>query len=151
MSAALLKPFGLFADLVESEREDLFDLLEERDVSVGETLFEEGDDADALVLLLSGRLRIASRRRSEPVSLGPGAAIGGLALFSVGNRQVTATGAEPSEVRLLRREDFLRFAEDHPRAAFRIAGAVAAEVALHARAALAHGELGSVDPADGGE
>jgi CRP-like cAMP-binding protein len=151
VSAALLKPFGLFADLDEAEREDLFELLEERDVSVGETLFEEGDDADALVLLLSGRLQLASRRRSEPVSFGPGTAIGGLALFSVGNREVSAKGAEPCDVRLLRREDFLRFAEDHPRAAFRIAGAVAADVASHARAALAHVALGSVDPADGGE
>ena len=151
MSGALLKSFGIFADLGDAEREDLFDLLEERDVSAGETLFEEGDEADALVLLMRGRLVVASRRRSESVSLGAGTAIGGLALFSVGVREVSAKGAESSEVRLLRREDFLRFAEDHPRPAFRIAAAVASEVALHARAALAHGALGSVDPADGGE
>ena len=82
----------------------------------------------------------------EPISVGAGETIGGLALFAVGSREVAAVGAESSELRLLRREDFLRFAEDQPRAAFRIAAALASDVAQHARAALA-----SVDPSGAGE
>lgn len=137
MSDGDLKPFALFADLGDAEREELASLLEERDLSTGETLFEEGDDADALVLVLRGRVELTCRRSGEKVHAGPGDTIGALAIFAVGSRETTAVGAEASDVRLLRREDFLRFAEDHPRAAFRIAAAVAAEVAQHARAALA--------------
>ena len=148
---AALKPFGIFADLDDNEREDLADLLEDRDLSAGETLFEEGDDADALVLVSSGRVELAARRCAEKLTLGTGSAIGGLALFAVGVRETSAIGAEAAELHLLRREDFLRFAEDHPRAAFRVAAAVAADVAQHARAALAAGLRPAVDPAKPGE
>lgn len=141
-----LKRFALFADLADAERDELASLLEERDVSPGETLFEEGDEADALLLVLSGRIELTSRGRAAPLSIVAGGSIGGLALFAVGSRAVAATGAEPSELRLLRREEFLRFAEDHPRAAFRIAAALASDIAQHARAALA-----SVDPSGAGE
>jgi CRP-like cAMP-binding protein len=137
VSESGLKGFALFGDLGDAEREELAALLEERDLSSGETLFEEGDEADALVLVLRGGVELASRRSDAKVVVGPGDTIGALALFAVGSRETTAVGAEPSDLRLLRREDFLRFAEDHPRPAFRIAAAVAGEVAQHARAALA--------------
>jgi CRP-like cAMP-binding protein len=135
--AAELKRFTLFADLGEGEREELAALLEGRDLSAGETLFEEGDDADALLLVLDGRLELRSRRRPEPLSVGAGEVLGGLALFAVGCREVSAVGAEPTALRLLRREDFLRFAEDQPRAAFRIAAALVSDVAQHARSTVA--------------
>jgi CRP-like cAMP-binding protein len=136
VSAAALKPFALFGDLADDERDEIAALLEERDLSSGETLFEEGDEADALVLVLRGRVEIASRRSAEKVTVGPGGTIGLLALFAVGTRETNAIGLDASDLRLLRREEFLRFAEDHPRAAFRIAAAAAAEVAQHARAAV---------------
>jgi CRP-like cAMP-binding protein len=131
-----LKSFALFGDLGDVEREELAALLEERDLSTGETLFEEGDDADALLLVLDGRVELRSRRRPDVLSLGAGEFLGGLALFAVGAREVSAVGGEASALRVLRREDFLRFAEDQPRAAFRIAAALVADVAQHARAAL---------------
>lgn len=141
-----LKRFALFADLGDAEREELASLLEERDVSAGETLFDAGDEADALLLVLSGRIELTAPGRATPLSVGAGGSIGGLALFAIGSREVGAVGAETSELRLLRREDFLRFAEDQPRAAFRIAAALASDVAQHTRAALA-----SVDPSGAGE
>jgi CRP-like cAMP-binding protein len=143
MSAADdLKRFALFNDLDEDERDDLAALLEERDLSPGETLFDAGDEADALLLVARGRVDLSQRGRGEKLAVGAGDWFGGLALFAVGSRGVDAAGAERSELWLLRREDFLRFAEDHPRAAFRIAAALMTDVAQHARAA-----LGSVDPA----
>jgi CRP-like cAMP-binding protein len=142
IDALELKRFALFGDLGDGEREELALLLEERDVSAGETLFEAGDEADALLLVARGRIELARRGGAEKVALGEGECFGGLALFAVGARAVDATGAESSELWLLRREEFLRFAEDHPRAAFRIAAALASDVAQHARAM-----LDSVDPA----
>jgi CRP-like cAMP-binding protein len=142
VSGELLKPFAMFADLGDAERDELADLLEERDLSNGETLFEEGDDSDALVLVLSGRIEVACRRKREKLSIGAGGSMGALSLFQLGTRLTTVVGAESSDLRLLRREEFLRYAEDHPRPAFRVAAAVAAEVAQHARAVVAD----SVDP-----
>jgi CRP-like cAMP-binding protein len=144
--ASELKRFALFADLGDSEREELAALLEERELSPGEMLFEAGDEADSLLLVLSGSVEVTSSRRKSRIALGSGETIGGLALFAVGNRGVAAVGSERTEVRVLRREDFLRFAEDQPRAAFRIAAALVAAVAEHARAAVQ-----SVDPSGAGE
>ena len=140
MSATELKAFALFSDLGDGEREELAALVEERDLSTGEILFEQGDEADALVLVVRGSVDVSSRRSRERVALGAGAMIGALALFAVGTRETTVVGADASDLLLLRREEFLRFAEDHPRAAFRIAAAVAAEVAQHARASLVCGD-----------
>jgi len=140
VNAAELKSFALFSDLGDAEREELAGLLEERDLSVGETLFVEGEESDALVLVLRGSVEIASRRSIEKIAVGAGGTIGVLALFAVGARETSAVGVDASDLLLLRREEFLRFAEDHPRAAFRIAAAVAAEVAQHARAALSGGD-----------
>jgi CRP-like cAMP-binding protein len=88
------------------------------------------------LLVLRGSVELASRRSTEKIAVGAGGTIGLLALFAVGARETSAVGADASDLLLLRREEFLRFAEDHPRAAFRIAAAVAAEVAQHARAVL---------------
>jgi len=131
-----LKRFALFADLGDAERDELAALLEERDVSAGETLFEAGDDADALLLVLDGAVELTAGGSGATLRLGGGDAIGGLSLFAVGTRETRAVGREATALRLLRREDFLRYAEDHPRAAFRIAAALASDVAQHARAAL---------------
>ena len=140
MSASELKPFALFCDLGDGERDDLDALLERRDLSVGETLFVEGDESDVLVLVLRGSVELASRRSVEKIVVGAGGSFGLLALFAVGARQTSAVGADSSDLLLLRREEFLRSAADHPRAAFRIAAAVAAEVAQHARAVIDGGD-----------
>jgi len=151
VSGESLKGFAPFADLSEAERDEVADLLEERSLSPGETLFVEGDDAEAMVLVAGGTVQIESRRVPGPASLGAGAVFGGMALFAVGARETSASGAERAEVLLLRREDFLRLAEDSPRTAYRIAMALSAEMAGLVRNALGALPIGSVDPANAGE
>lgn len=151
MTAAALKAFAPFADLSEDERAEVAALLEERSLSPGETLFVEGEEADALVLVAEGTVQVESRRTRESASLGPGAVLGGMALFAIGARETSAAGAERAEVLLLRREDFLRLAEDSPRTACRVALALGAELAATLRGALAALPGVSVDPPRGGE
>jgi CRP-like cAMP-binding protein len=146
VSGAALKAFGPFADLSDGEREEVAERLEERELSPDETLFAEGDEADALVLVVDGSLRLSSARSRETASLSGGSLLGGFSLFAVGTRQTTAVGSERSRVLLLRREEFLRLAEDSPRTACRIATAVAAELAVQTRQGLAVIAPASVDP-----
>jgi CRP/FNR family transcriptional regulator/CRP/FNR family cyclic AMP-dependent transcriptional regulator len=146
VSADALKAFPPFSDLSEGERAEIAELLERRSLSPGETLFFEGDDADAMVLVTEGAVQVESRRTRESAQLGPGAVLGGLALFAVGTRETSAAGAERAEVLLLRREDFLRLAEDSPRTACRIAMALSAELAAALRGALGSLSGVSVDP-----
>ncbi len=152
MSAAL-KAFAPFVDLSDVERAEVADLLEERSLSPDETLFAEGDDAESLVLVVDGALAISSARAKEPGQVGAGTVLGGLALFAVGARESSVSAVERTRLLLLRREDFLRLAEDSPRTACRVAMAISAELAVHVRAAL--GDLpaafASVDRAERGE
>lgn len=151
MRAAELKGFAALADLSDAEREELADLLQAREVAPGETLFAEGDDADALVLVSGGALELSSRRTRARWTAGGGSVIGGLSLFAVGVREVSAVGSGRAEVRLLPRAEFLRLAEDSPRTACRIAIAVASELAAQARLALDALADASVDRARSGE
>lgn len=151
MSGDPLKGFGPFADLSEGERAEVAELLEERRLSPGETLFVEGDDADAMVLVSEGTLQVESRRTRETTSLGPGAVLGGLALFAIGARETSAYGLDRTEILLLRREDFLRLAEDSPRTACRVAMALSAELAASVRSVLGALPPASVDPTQAAE
>jgi CRP-like cAMP-binding protein len=146
--AAALKEFAIFADLSDGEREEIAELVEERRLSRGETLFHEGDEADALALVVDGQVQLSSRRAGENAAVGAGSVLGSLALLAVGTREASVVGAEKSSVLLLRREDFLRLAEDSPRTACRVAMAIAADVASLVRLAFA---AGSVDRGEAAE
>ena len=88
---------------------------------------------------------------TEPAQAGAGTVLGGLALFAVGARESSVSGSERSRLLLLRREEFMRLAEDSPRTACRVAMAISAELAAHVRSALGQLPSGSVDPAESGE
>jgi CRP-like cAMP-binding protein len=146
VNAEALKAFVPFSELSEAERAEIAELMEARTLSAGETLFEEGDDAESLVLVTEGVVEVASRRARESAKLGPGTVLGGLALFAVGAREARVTGVERAQLLLLRREDFLRLAEDSPRIACRVAMALTGELAGLVRSALGALPLASVDP-----
>lgn len=142
---AEIKRFALFGDLAESEREELAEVLEPRELRDGETLFQQGNEADALLLLVDGRLDLSSHQADEQVQVGAGTALGALSLLAVGTREVTAIAAGSARVLLLRREDYRRLVEDSPRTACRLVEAIAAQAASDIRQALAAGAADSVD------
>lgn len=131
-----LKRFALMADLSDTEREELASLLQVRVLAPDETLFDEGQEADTLVLIVRGALQLTSSRTHENGVLGPGNTLGALALFRVGTREASAVAAEETQVALLTRSDFRRLADDHPRTACRLAEAVLARVAADCWAVL---------------
>lgn len=125
-----LKRFGLLAELSEEERELLVEILEERELPDGKSVFREGMEADGLVLLHAGQLKLKSRRAGDVIgTLEAPQHLGAAALFTLGKREVTALAEGPATVWLLSRSGLARLLEDAPRAAFRIAEAVAAELA----------------------
>jgi CRP-like cAMP-binding protein len=86
--------------------------------------------------LESGVLRLSSSRTREAASLAPGAALGGLSLFSVGTREANVAAKNDATVLLLSRADYRRLVEDSPRTACRLAEAILTEVAAHCRGSL---------------
>ncbi len=80
----------------------------------GQTIFVEGEEADALYVVLEGRVRF-DRFGSEVFTVGVRDAFGETSLLDSAPRPVTATAAAP-EVRLLAidRHDFLDLVADRP-------------------------------------
>ena len=132
-----LKQFALLVELSDEEREFLAELLEERELPDGKSAFREGSEGEGLVLLERGRLKLKSRRTgSEVGSLEAPAHLGAGSLFRLGNREVTAIADGPGKIWSLSRSGLLRLLDDSPRAAFRLAEAVASELVALMRSGL---------------
>ena len=136
MSAVDLKRFALFEELSEEEREVLADEVERIELEPGDVLFREQDEASGLVLVVDGRVRLESSRAGELGSVGPGTALGAVSLVAVGPREVSAVAESACSILLLRRSTFRRLVEDAPRAACRLAEAIARDAAALLRAGL---------------
>ena len=84
----------------------------------GERLFDEGDEADALYLVLSGRLRAG--RGPEGLEyladVGPGGVVGEVGLLGRGRRTATVTAVRDSDLLRLEATDFDELATTHPAA-----------------------------------
>ena len=122
---------------------------ESRYVHDGDVLFREGEVADAGYVIQEGSFRLASGRARaglDPVTVGPGALLGELALLTETVRPATATANEPSSVIRIPRKLFLKMLEGYPDAANRLREIVA----LRAQEAMS--EIDSVRPVfDGAE
>lgn len=102
-----------FRELPTSLLADLEQRLITLSVCRGEVLVRQGDEADALYLVASGRFAVDvdGRRLAE---VGIGSPIGEVAFFAHGKRTATVTALRDSIVLQLPRTDFIALAEDQP-------------------------------------
>jgi len=140
-----LKRFTLLADLEPAEREAVAEVLEELWLDPGTLLFEEGEQAEGLLFVAEGAVRVDSSRGAVPAELEPGASLGAFSLVASGPREARAETTSPSRILVLRRSTFRRFRETDPRAACRLLEAILRETARLSRDALGPSALG-VDP-----
>jgi CRP-like cAMP-binding protein len=148
VTASELKRVGLLADFGDEDREALAEVLEEREVAAGRSLFFEGEEASCLFFIAEGVLDLASARVPEIGMLGAGACIGAASLVTFGKREANAVARQPARVWQLDRFAFRRLAEDAPRTACRLLEAIAAQLAHALRPALEHVAAVDPDPTD---
>ena len=133
----MLKQFQILQEFNEEDRDALAEVLEERFLPDGKSAFREGMEGEGLLLLCAGRLTLKSKRTGSVVGrLEAPAHLGGASLFSFGKREITAIADGPAVVEILPRSGLPRLADDAPRAAFRLAEAVAGELASLVRQSL---------------
>ena len=135
MTPSALEPFVLFAGLDEDERRCFLDEMELVEATRGEVVFEEGESADGLMLLVSGSLSLATADDGARGGFGPGTAIGAHALVAPCARETTAESVDHSKLLFLSRTGFERVAEAQPRAALKLALAILGESAALVREA----------------
>lgn len=146
MTSLKLKEFACFSDLSDEEREVFADVMQEVELEAGEEVFREGDEADGVVLVCSGRLRLEREASGFWDSVGAGAALGALSLVVPGPREASALAETPSRVLWLPRSAYRRIAEDEPRAACRFVEQVLSDFVALVRPGLAHFLHAAVDP-----
>lgn len=132
----MLKSFEIFSEFSEEDRDFLEELLEERSVLQGRRLFGEGSEAEGMVLVVSGKVRVEGQRSSESEVLEAPVVIGALSLISVGPRESTVLAETACEVLMLPRSSYRRLVDDYPRTACRLMERILGDVAGLLRPAL---------------
>jgi NTE family protein len=110
-----LDALGIFEHLSASEKTALAAELEIVPVTRGEVLVRQGDPADALYVVVSGRFAVLLDGHKEPITeIGPDQPIGEIAFLTGGLRTATVRAMRDALVLKLDRADFDKLAETRP-------------------------------------
>lgn len=101
----ILKGADLLKDVGPRQLVGLADVAREIEISSGETLYDEDDPADALYMMVEGRVRLTAGDRTLS-EVGPGEAFGTWALVDDSRRGHRAACIENGLALALQREDF---------------------------------------------
>jgi NTE family protein len=102
-----LDAVAIFDDLTADERARLAAELETLSLKRGETLVRQGETADALYIVVTGRFIVTLDGSRTPIAeLGPGQPVGEIAFLAGGVRTATVTALRDSLVLRLGRTDF---------------------------------------------
>ena len=125
--------WALFDDVDERHVRDVLDIARRRNFGSGEIVFHQGDPADTLHLIRSGRVAVrldAGRGESVIAAvLGPGEMFGELALLDEdATRSATIVALEPLETLSVHQLDFSRLRQKSPEAANVLIAVLAGQV-----------------------
>ena len=115
LSKAGLPAVGIFSELGADERAALMAELETRALKRGDVLVRQGDAADALYIVISGRFAVTLDGRRDPLTeIGPDQPIGEIAFLTGGTRTATVSAMRDSLVLRLGRAEFERISAKCP-------------------------------------
>lgn len=112
----LLQDVDVFAEVPTENLAVLAAVADEVSLLAGDVLYREDDPADALYMVLDGRIRL-SRGDRTVVEAGPGEAFGTWALFDDAPRLTTAEAVADATLLRIDRDDFIDLMADHVRIA----------------------------------
>jgi CRP/FNR family cyclic AMP-dependent transcriptional regulator len=122
--AVVLAMNPLFADLGADALKRIAGLCHTQQLTENEVLFQKGDDGDALYGIRRGQIRIetgvSDGSRLTLNFLGAGDLFGEIAVLDGGVRTADAAASEPTELFVLRREDFLAYLQREPHVAVKL-------------------------------
>jgi len=136
VNAADLKSVKLLAEFTAEDREALAELVDERRLDTGRRVFSEGEEAESLVMILEGSVRVEDREGEIEGLLLEGDSLGGVALVRPGPRAATAVCEDACRLVSLDRSGYRRLADDHPRTAIRLIEAILQAFAADVREAI---------------
>jgi SulP family sulfate permease len=124
--------------LAPEERSVLLPMLVRREFAAGATIFREGDEGDALYLILRGsasvRMKLPTRDR-RLITFSPGTMFGEMALVDRERRSATVTADEPLTCYVFELASWDGFSQSHPHIAMKLLANLAREMSLRIRQA----------------
>ncbi len=122
----------LLNSLSETDRRDLFAQAHGATFPPGRMIFSRADPGDTLLLIEEGRIEISitslSGRKSVLNHMGPGEALGEIALLDGGLRSADAIAATQVRGLILHRRDVMAFLKDRPHALFALVAELCGKV-----------------------
>lgn len=113
-----LQKSDLFKEVAPADLEALVERMKVQSFPEGAVLFKAGDVGDAMYIIRSGRIRIfmhdAAQNEITLTHYGQNEIFGELSPIDQRPRSASAAAAEPLEVLVLSREDFLSFLNERP-------------------------------------
>ena len=139
-----IRALSLFATLGPRELKVVDGLLHERSYLEGEIVFDEGEEGQALYIVMAGKVLIC--RQGQPVAgriaeLGAGTLFGELALLDDAPRAAQARAAENCTLAVFFRADFLNLLETHAVIASRISLQLARHIGRRLRETVGGGAV----------
>ena len=122
-----IKTVPLFATCDDREIERLGMLVEEVELPAGRVLFNEGETAQELFIILSGQVRV-ERKGVVLATRGPGEFFGEIALVAEGARTATATCLTSCRLLVLGHRDFHSLMDEFPSLKMRVLETLARRV-----------------------
>lgn len=133
---ARLAKVSLFSQLTPVELGIVDGLLHRREYLADEIVFDEGEEGQAIYLVLEGEVVLARQGAGEAgriAVLPPGSFFGDMALLDNLPRTAQARASRPVRMGVLFREDFLALMDTHARIASKIALQLAREMGRRLR------------------
>jgi CRP/FNR family cyclic AMP-dependent transcriptional regulator len=124
VSTTVLKSVPLFASFSPDQLRVLGAMIMRRSAPRGAALMHEGDVADSLFVVLSGRVKVMMGEEDGKETilsiLGPGEFFGEMGLIDDNPRSATVMAIEPCELLAITRRDFRRCLVEHPELAMAV-------------------------------
>jgi CRP-like cAMP-binding protein len=131
-----LHSLSLFVELTPPELAIVHGLVHERDYLADEVIFDEGEDGQAIYIILGGEVLIVRHsggQSDEIARLGVGSFFGELALLDNAPRMAQARAASGCKLAVLFRDDFLGLLDTHGRIASKITRQLASHLSRRLR------------------
>ncbi len=140
MDANELKGFPELCELSAGDRTALVELLEPQHFASGRRVSHAGTEAEGLILVAQGRIRVELNQTKYREILDAPVALGAHSLISVGPCLATVIAQTPCDVWRLDRSAYRRLVDDEPRVACRLLEGILAQSASLGRRLIAASE-----------
>ena len=131
-----LSRLSLFSALTTKELRIVDGLLHQRSYMTGEVIFDEGEEGQALYIIIEGTVDIQRQNGGDEdllAELQAGAFFGDMALLDKAPRAAQARAASACVLAVLFREDFLALMDTHARIASKVALQMARQMGARVR------------------